>query len=418
MASSISRVVVFLINIIAARILRPELFGQFSTVRTSMAMLGNLIYGALGLSVTKKIAENHNNPKAIPSLIISPYVINFIILFFISVFTFTFSSWIVNTFFLSSKNIKTALYIGLLLLSGSSISLITQSILIGFEKFRLIAILSIFTAILTLPISLYLIYQFDFYGAFFGIIIYFFIDFLTKGISLFFINNKIVFNIKFHEIIKTINAFISFSFPLFLALLVSSGSFWYAKIIIINSTKTFSQIGIFDAAFQLFSIIMIITGSTTSVALPMLSRAEGNKNRRELNRVFYYNLLINIIIVSFVSFIFIVFANKIMLLYGTEYVKGSNILIILSISSIFYTISSVFNKYMLAKNKVWLVLLATITGASSMFIILKIMLSYQAFGLACSFLGYHIFSLFVYISFFLITHGSSRIIAIQNKLKK
>jgi len=299
--NSIGRLAIFLANIFAARILSQEEFGQFSMIRNTISSIEGLISGTLGSTVIKQVAQFSNEEKENISYILSTiFILNITIAFIVSLFIFFGADFIVEKFLLNNTNLINGLDIGIFIWIATTFSTLIQNILIGLEEFKKLAILSIISSSISIPLIFILIYFFQFNGALFGIVSYFSFDFIIKYIYYKKFNYKIKFEIQIFK--KQSKELLLFSTPLLLAVLINSFTFWYARIIIINETNSFEEIALFDAAFQWLTIIMIITGATTSVVLPMLSKNLSNK--KELSNVFITNLYVNLSISILISIIF------------------------------------------------------------------------------------------------------------------
>jgi len=396
-ANSIGRLAMFLTNILAARVLSQEVFGQFMMIRSTVSMIENIVSGSLGSPMIKRVAEvNHTHDKELTTIISSLFFINILIVSILVVFLYLFIPSIVEIFFMGTSSLINGFYIGIFLLIISIFSLMIQNILIGFEEYKKLAISSFFASIISIPVILFLLNNYAFYGALFGIIFYFTVDFLLKAIQFNKIFRTTYFPINFEFIIQESKQLLKFSTPLFISILLSSIAFWYARVLLINSTEDFKSLAIFDAAFQWLTIIMIITGATTSVALPKLSKLINTSNDLHVKKVFYINIIINFFIAFTIALVFSYFSKDIMSLYGTSYIDGSIVLQLLAVTSIFFTISSIFNKYMVAKGKTYNILFAT-------FLSILIMFSYllnnllDIFHLAISFCIFYLTLTFVYV---------------------
>lgn len=367
-------------------------------IRSTTSMVSNFVTGALGPSVTKKVAEiSDTEEEKLPALLQSVFIVNAVTLFLFALIIIYLSSWIVDTFFLEASNLTVALYIAFFLLTGSTLSFLTQNILIGFERFKNLAHISIIVSVISIPVILLMINAFELYGALVGVSLYFILDFTLKYLFLKSLIKHINFKTSLNNIVQASQKLISFSFPLILSLIISSGTFWYAKVVVLNTSHDFSEIAIFDAAYQWITIIMLITGSTTSVALPMLSKAFGSKDNKEVSKVFYLNLVVNIGISVSIATLFIIFSKEIMSLYGEKYVRGSNVLILLSLTSIMFSISSIYNRYMITHNKVWVIFVATLFGMVALFYVLYILMHLKIVGLAWAFFSYYSTTILIYL---------------------
>ncbi len=395
--SSIGRLAMFLTNIFAARFLGDNLFGQYTMVRSTISLASNFITGALGLTATKHVAEDESKASnEFLTKILTVFTINIIfnILFILTLILF--SDQIIHHFFLGEVTLKNALFVGGLLLFSSTNAYLAQSILIGLERYKLIAKINFTVSILLFPIILMLIKYGKVIGTLSGVTLYFTFDFIFK---IYFLKTKILSqlnSINRTSFLLNLKKLSTFSFPLILSLIFSSGAFWYSKVVILNNSKRFGEIAVFDAAYQWLTIIMLITGATTSVALPMFSKAVGQNNKSHLRKIFSINLLVNVLISATIATIIVLFSPFIMSLYGESFIRGSKILSILAITSIFFSISSILNKYMISHNKVWYVLGTSFLGMVSLFSVLNLLQSSLAFGLAIAFLSYYLTTTLTY----------------------
>ncbi len=393
--NSIGRLAMFLANIFAARMLSQEAFGQFAMIRNTISSIEGLISGTLGSTVIKKIAETaHEEKENLPYLLSSIFIINISITFLISIFIFFGVDFIVEKFFLNNTNLINALYIGIFILITTTFSTLIQNILIGFEEFKKLAMLSILTSTISIPIIFMLIYFLNFYGALLGVAFYFGLDYIIKYLYYIRLNAKVKFEIiKFRIESKKVLVFV---FPIFLTFLINGLTFWYARILVINKTNNFEEIAIFDAAFQWLTIIMIITGATTNVVLPRLSKVL--MNTKENKNLFWLGLLLNVSISVVISLGFILFSKNIMSIYGINYIQGFVILEILSYVSIVFTISLFLNRYNIAKNKSWILFFASLFGSIGMFILIYLNIDILNIKiLAWSFFIYYSITIFVYL---------------------
>ena len=174
--NTIGRLSMFLINIIAARVLPQEFFGQFSMVRNTISTVEGIISGAIGSPIIKRISEESSNESQ--NIIKSLFLINFLISIIFAILLYLFTPSIIENFFLSKTNLVSAFYIGTLILISTSLSNMLQNILIAQEQYKFISKASVYTTLVSFPIIVFLIQTYKLNGALFGVFIYFFLDFI------------------------------------------------------------------------------------------------------------------------------------------------------------------------------------------------------------------------------------------------
>lgn len=396
--NSVGRLTMFLANIFAARLLSQDLFGQYMMVRSTVSMMEGSIMGSIGNIIIKIIAgDSHKEKNDVSSLVLAIILINVILSLIIILSLFFTSSFIVDRFFLGDNNIISGLYMGGFLFATTLFASSAQVILIGLEKYKEIAIAGVLNIIISIPIIYYLLTAFGFIGILIGISLYFLSDFIIKSI---FINKQLnlltfIPNITIMiDIIK--NVYIK-SGSLFLSVFISSFAFWYIRVVTINKSNSFVDIAVFDAAYQWLTIIMLITGATTSIALQMLSKNR-NENSFDKRRIFVTNLYVNIVIATFFATIFSFFSKNIMSMYGDAYTENYYLIYILGVIAILYTISSVLNKLLIVSNEQKFILLTNIVSSISVVIFIQ-NINYLNFALelATSFVLFYLISIVMYI---------------------
>jgi len=394
--NSVGKFAIFMANIVAARILTQDLFGQFMMIRNTISTIEGIISGSQGSPAIKRVAEV-SNKENYQTVISSLFIINITMVIFLSIIILVSSSFIVNTFFIGKENLIIGLYIGCILLVSTTLASIIQSILTGLEKYKVIAFSSIVSSIISFPIIILFINEFKLYGAIYGISFYFFVDFIIKFIQFkkYYKFNIFKFDIK--KVIKESKSLLLFSVPILITIIINGFSFWYARVYIVNENANFTEIAVFDAAYQWLSIIMIITGATTSVILPMLAK-NISAQKEDINKIFNFNLAVNLCISTFIAFIFIYFSKEIMYIYGENYVSGANILSILAINAVFFSAAAVYNRYFIAISKPSYVMLSVLVSALSMGIFMSLDYYHGAEKLAYSFLVFYIMNTFIFLS--------------------
>lgn len=396
--NSIGRLAMFLANIFAARMLSQEAFGQFAMIRNTITSIEGLVSSSLSSPIIKNISHSvHNKNKDLSKLLSTIFALNFIIGIFLVVVLFLNTNFIIEKFFLGDMNLINGFYVGLFILVTTMSSTVLKSILIGFEKFKELSNLSIISSAISIPIILILIYFYTFYGALFGVGIYFLIDFIVNYTYYKKLNHKFIFNSK--GIIIESKKLLLFSTPLFISIVINSFTFWYARVLIVNETNGFKDIAVFDAAFQWLTIIMIITGATTSVALTMLSKV-AKENKKDSRKIFILNLIINFFIAFFIAILFILFSEQIMSLYGNDYLVGILTLKILALVSIFFTLSSLVNKFIIVNSNIYIIPISSLIASFFLFFSLNIIENYSpSEKLSIAFLIFYFINFIMYIIF-------------------
>ncbi len=346
--NSIGRLTMFIANIFAARLLSQEIFGQYMMIRSTVSMMEGTITGSVGNIVIKTVSEEfYKYNKMI--LVVAVFAINTAISVLVIILLYVASPVLVDNYFLGQDNMVIGLYAGGGLFVVSLFASSTQAMLIGLEKYKEIAIVGVCNVVISLPFIYLLVSYYGFMGALIGVSIYFMLDFIMKYIVI----NKQIAHESHGSIWTVVRAFIkkisAQSGLLSLSIFVSLFTLWYMRVLTINKANAFSDIALFDAAYQWLTIIMLITGATTSVALQMLTKSMCDNSVRA-KYIFYTSLMINSFIAIFIASIFAFLSKYIMSVYGEVYISSYYLIYILGIVAVLHTISSLLNKLLIANN--------------------------------------------------------------------
>lgn len=395
--NSIGRLAMFLVNILAARILSQDLFGQYMMIRNSISTIEGSISGSIGNIVIKTTAESsHKNKYDFLSVILSILLIDLMFSLIVIVSLFCTAPFIVNTFFLGQNNIIFGLYMGGGLFAVSLLASSSQSMLIGLSRYKEIALSGMINVVISIPIIYFLSNHFQFVGILIGVSFYFLIDFIIKT---FFIMKQLTyasFTTVKPMILNRIRSICRESRLLFLSVFISLFTFWYIRIETVNKTNSFNDIAVFDSAYQWLTIIMLITGATTSVALQMLSK-KSDTNQFNDRRIFLTNLLVNFLIAICIAGVFAFFAKNIMSLYGDKYIYGYYLIYLLGIVAVVYTLSSLFNKLFIVSGEQKSILFINIVSSLATILFIKyINMNNNLLQLSYSYIIYYCTSMVLY----------------------
>ncbi|MEZ8515998.1 oligosaccharide flippase family protein [Vibrio cyclitrophicus] len=384
LVSVLSRGALFILNVFIVRALSPEQYGQFSIIKATSSTLEGVVSGALGPITIKEIAKKDNI-----DVLGAVFAVNLIFMVFISIFIVIFGDSILEIVNLESNYLSLVLIV--LVFITTKCSTMLQNILFGMERYKSSAISSALSSFITILIAL-LIEIDGIDVAVWLIAIYYIFDFTIKVLLIWNCFHKVTASIlEIINIFRSTNIFI-------VSMLISSATFWYSRTLLARSEGGFEELAYFDVAFQFLTVIMIITGSTTSAILPMLS-GKGEGCRRNGMKLIWTSILINLILIAIFSVPLVYFSERILLIFGSEYYNESTIKLIPVVCCIalLFTGNSIFNKYAIGRGKNWIVFLASSTGCFSSVLYLLSMGIANSIQLANLFIIFYLSSLTIYL---------------------
>ncbi|AFH49127.1 PTS system polysaccharide transporter [Ignavibacterium album JCM 16511] len=337
-----------LAGIFIAKILGKDIFGEFSIIKGTVISFSMLSTFGLGYSSTKFISEQITDKSSlVTDTIKSVLTITFLFSSIIGAIIYKFSNDIALAL-LNAPQLNIILKIVSLWIIFNALTTSQIGILSGLGKFRSLAKINILVGFFLFCLSIFLTYFFRLFGAVYALLISQIINFILNSFS---IQKSIQGFPKSSKRNLELNfKILKFSIPVTLQELLYGFSTWLTSIIFVQYLD-YGQLGLYNAAIQISSIILYIPGILRNVILNHFSKTNSNKSYQILlfKRVIFFNLVVTMIPVLFV----IIFGQKITEFYGTSY-QGLEILLILSsITTIFASIGNVLTQYYLSIGKNW-----------------------------------------------------------------
>ena len=375
---------IFLFNVLCIRLLPQQSYGQLALIRSTASTIEGFISGALGPVSIREISGNANK-NTIAKII---YCNLFLVLFSIIIIILT-SPFIIHQLHLS-KSPFLGISLLIILLFAIKTQSMMQNIFMGLELYLRLFSSSIISFIIGSLAFLIVLYYQNLTAALISLSLYYSLDACYKIVILLkLINISIKFNFdEIKSLLKNVSIY-------FYSIVINSAVFWLSRVVISNTPDGLVKLANFDACFQLLTIIMIITGATNSVILPMLAKGDGAK------KIIFYTTVINALIVFFFMTFFAFFSFYIMAIFGQTYNTQDNkelIYVMIGISFLF-SMYSTFNKLLLSSNQNKSLLKVSIFSSLICIIYIYSPLFSDVFDLAYAYIIMYSFSLIGYIYF-------------------
>jgi O-antigen/teichoic acid export membrane protein len=111
--------------------------------------------------------------------------------------------------------------------------------------------------------------------------------------------------------------------------------------------------GVYNAANQLFSVLLFLPGIVGNTILPMLTEKITEQDSNSSKKLIQYSIVLNGIIILPIIIISMFFSDSIMSLYGSQYSQYGNILVITIITALIYAIQLPVGNMITATGKMW-----------------------------------------------------------------
>lgn len=350
LGSIFSQVLMLMSGIIVSRLISNTDFGKFSLIRSTISTFSIIIGLGLGVANTNLVSKHYlSNPQNAKNIIFTSLIITVGFSFTICVFSIIFRRDISELLFhnLQASNVY---YYFILLLFFTVLNLALTGILLGFEKYSIIAKILISSSLITTTISMVTTYFLKFDGAVIGLLLGACITTLGSFLSIKTEFKKIKGETIFLK--AAISRIIWTGIPTMFSSMVPILSLWYVNLSLSRSTDGYFGLGILDAAMRYTSVIVLIPNSMAQVILPLLN--QNVSNIKKYSMLVKSTVFMNLVVSILITLLILVFSRKLMGLYDSKFSDSYYILIILCCSTIFISINSIFSQIFLTHNAVWI----------------------------------------------------------------
>ncbi|MFA0518963.1 oligosaccharide flippase family protein [Vibrio sp. 10N.222.55.E8] len=355
------KAVVFISSIIIARIFGPEEFGRYGIVISTVNMVMIFASLGLGMTLTKYVAENKNNPCLLSNYVMGSISIGLVLSTIISVCLYAFSTELAVYFFHDETLSHLMRFSAFMVFSNCFIGL-SVGALQGFREFKSLFYSNVFTAVLLMALLFLTLPNGTVNDVLHAMLISSIFDNITKFSILVCCLRK--YNYKF--IIPTLAVYkrvTSFAVPTLLNGICFLPFLWYSKTLLVIGDNGLYQAGLFDAAYQWLTLIMLITGAISTAIFPVLS-----KNNSDFIKVYKFGILTSITIPLLLVIVIYPLRIYIANLYGPGYEELIDLIPVSIIITVFYSAWSVMSKVSSAKGKPWQVFFGNIIWGGVIYI--------------------------------------------------
>lgn len=345
----------FVSNIILARSLGKEIFGQLWLIINTFTTFGIFLSFGFGITLTKYLASYKTADIKKAGLLIGNVLL--IVCAVSLTGLISISVWPDKTaaIFLGSTHLGEKFQIACHLLLINVLINIFTGALSGLEAFKEVTKLNIIKSVVFIVCILLLFSNLTLdYALIFTIIsgylscIYGY--YLLKGKCRNFSINMRIDLFSFD--LKVVR---DYSLPAFFMTAVTFPTTWYAQTILAKAHNGYSEIGVLNAANQWQNFIMLIPTMLSSVALPLFSsEIESEDGKNGVAYLMNKNQKLSVLVIIPIAIVLFSVTELIMGIYGTEYKTGKDVLLFIllgiSISAIGYPAGT----FIQARGKMWL----------------------------------------------------------------
>ena len=350
----ISRGLMLVAAILVARILGLEVYGEYGMIRSTVNMFLVFAGFGLGMTATKHVAECRvSDPERAGRIMAISGLFAVGTGALVAIGLYVFAPW-VATHTINAPHLVGELRVGAFILLLNSVNGAQTGALVGFEAFRSIAKVNLWTGLASFPLLISGAYWGGLRGAVWALSANMIINWLLNHLAL--RQEAARFKVPFSVVgcLAEWPILWRFSLPAALGGIMVSPVVWTSNAMLVNQPAGYVQMGLFDAANQWRMAILFIPGVVGQIVLPMLANLNASDDQIRYKKVLKYNVLISSGVAFAVALPVALLACPIMRSYGLDFEEGALALILLSISTILITLNSVVGQAIASKGRMWI----------------------------------------------------------------
>jgi O-antigen/teichoic acid export membrane protein len=133
--------------------------------------------------------------------------------------------------------------------------------------------------------------------------------------------------------------------------------------LLINRPRGYSEMGVFNAAYQWRTAMIFLPTLIGQVVMPMLSSLQGEKGRQSARKILLGATLLNALFVLPALLPILFLSNRIMAFYGPGFASRGMVLLVTALTAGLYAIETPMGDIIAASGRMWLAALINLGWA-------------------------------------------------------
>ena len=349
----ISRGLNLVAAILVARFLGKAGYGELGIIQSTAAMFQVVATFGVGVTATKFVAEFRKTDRDRAGNIIAlSSLFSLTTGVIVSTAFFLAAPWLADRI-LNRPELSHSLAISSAMLFFAAWMGAQTGALAGFEAFKKIAFVNLFSGLISFPLILGGAFLGNLIGAVLGMTIAMGVNTLLNSIALFKERRKWSILFKIKGLKNELNTLWKFSLPSMFASLLWAPVVWFGNSILVNQNGGYAEMGLFNAAHHWFLILLFIPNIIGNLVLPIMAERIGVRDFSTVRSIIIKGVKYTFLILFSFSIVLSILSQNIMALYGVDFTNGWPILILMSFSATFAGAQNMMTNAMVAINRVW-----------------------------------------------------------------
>ncbi|HED01019.1 MAG TPA: hypothetical protein ENN18_11695 [Proteobacteria bacterium] len=377
-------------NIIVARILMKQGFGEYAMVQSTLLTVAALSQLAIGYTAAKYIAEYRSSDPARAGRIMGLCALVSALMAGVGAFLLiTIAPWLAGAM-LKAPHLAFALMIGSGFLFFSAINGYQTGALSGLEAYGSLAKAGVASGIVAVAAISLGAWWGGLNGTLVGLSINAFVRCAIHNRWLRLESRVQGITPQYRGSLDQEKAIIyKFALPAAIAGYYSMPMIWLANSFLVRQPSGYGEMALYSAANNIRILVMFLPSVMNSVGLSVLNNEKAKGDVSHYNRVFRSNVLYIFLVSLGGVLVMGVFGRQILQLFGKDFAAGHFLLWLLLVASIFEGLSIALYQYVQSQAKIWLSFF-TINVPRETFLVVAayyLVQSYGGAGLAAAYLG-------------------------------
>jgi O-antigen/teichoic acid export membrane protein len=354
--SGLSRVLALLGAILVARQLGAARFGEFNLVQTTAGMLMALGGFGLNTTATRFIAGKYRgDPDGAGRIVALARLTAAAVGGGSGLLLLVAAPWVAREV-LAAPQLTPALRVGSLLLLFGPVNGAQLGILMGLERFRLIAVVSAIGAALSIPLLVLGARQGGMFGCVVALVVSTALTTILCRSAVLRAARQAGIRPRYRDALREWRVLCSYSVPTTLANLLLAPVTWLTSAIVANQPGGVRELGLYAAANQWRNAIVLVATAAGAVLFPLFSHLHDSGRSRSFSRAFWVSLLATAAVAAAAAALLSAFAPGIMRVYGAEFRGADGVMVLLVVAGALAAPLSVVGHALASSGRMWLTL--------------------------------------------------------------
>jgi O-antigen/teichoic acid export membrane protein len=328
------------------------LFGRFGFVQNTVSVFALVLGSAMAISATKRVADYAKTDPTEASHQAYHSVLWGALIGTVSALGLFATSGFLATTTLGDPSLAPALRLSTPLVAFSTVSTVVMGVLAGFERFRLLTILTAVRGALLFPLLTLGAQLGSITGALVGLTV---AEAAAAVVSCVCLQRVCTPRRSTRSARRSGDArgVWRLTVPAIVGTIVTQISAWWTTALLVTQLDGYSALGVFIAADRWRQLLLFVPACTAPVVLPLLTSLHATRDASGYRTVFSLTIAVNLAIVAAGALALLPFAGAEMRFFGGEYEVGANVLRVLAIGTIPVVLNTALGQILVSLDRMW-----------------------------------------------------------------